>query len=149
MIAGGPWLRAAGWMSVAASLLQIAVIVGGPDWYRFFGAGEGMARAAERGSAVPTVMTLIIAGILAAWALFAFGAAGVIRRLPLTRTALVAIATVLLARAALAAVPSLWAPEQWPLFAFWSSAICFVMGASFAIGTRQAWPQLSQRKAVS
>jgi len=147
MIAGRPWLIAAGWMSLAASLVHIAIIFGGPDWYRFFGAGEGMAQAAERGDALPTLVTLIIVGILAAWAIFAFGAAGVFRRLPLTRVALFAIAFVLLARAALGAVPSLWAPEQWPVFAFWSSAICLIMGASFAIGTYQAWPHLSQRNA--
>ena len=149
MIASRPWLRAAGWMSVAASLLHVAVIIGGPDWYRFFGAGEEMARAAEHGSLAPAIVTSIVAGILATWAAFVFGAAGLTRRLPLTRTALVAIAAVLLARAALGLVPSLWAPEQWPAFAFWSSGICFVMGACFALGTWLAWPQLSQRKAVS
>jgi hypothetical protein len=36
-------------LSAAAALLHIAVIVGGAEWYRFFGAGEGMARLAERG----------------------------------------------------------------------------------------------------
>ena len=149
MIARWPWLRAAGWMSVVASLLHVAVIFGGPDWYRFFGAGEEMARAAEQGRIAPTVITMFIAGILATWAAFAFGATGLTRRLPLTRTVLVAIATVLLARAALGLVPSLWAPEQWPAFALWSSGICFVMGACFALGTWLAWPQLSQRKAVS
>lgn len=35
------WLIAGGLLSAAAALLHIAVIVGGPDWYRFFGAGEG------------------------------------------------------------------------------------------------------------
>ena len=149
MIASWLWLRAAGWMSVVASLLHVAVMFGGPDWYRFFGAGEEMARAAEQGRIAPTVITMFIAGILATWAAFAFGAAGLTRRLPLTRTVLVAIATVLLARAALGLVPSLWAPEQWPTFALWSSGICFVMGACFALGTWLAWPQLSQRKAVS
>ena len=72
-------------MSLAASLLHLAVIAGGPDWYRFFGAGEGMARAAERGSAVPAVMTVIVAAILAIWAAYAWGAVGVMRRLPLLR----------------------------------------------------------------
>ena len=146
MIAGRSWLRAAGWMSVAASILHVGVIIGGPDWYRFFGAGEEMARAAERGALAPTVITLIVASVLATWAAFAFGAAGIIRRLPLTRTALIAIAVVLLARAAFGFVPSAWSPEQWPLFALWSSGICFVMGACFAFGTWQAWPHLSQKK---
>lgn len=130
---------------MAASLLHIACIIGGPDWYRFFGAGEGMARAAERGSWTPAIITLIIATILAAWAAFAFGAVGVLPKLPLTRTALIAIALVLLARSAMAFVPGFWAAEHSLPFIIWSSAICFVMGACFALGTWQAWPQLSRK----
>jgi hypothetical protein len=144
--ARNPWLIAAAWMSIAASLLHIGCIIGGPEWYRFFGAGEAMALAAERGSWVPPIMTAVIAAILAAWAVFAFGAAGIGWRPPLARTALVAIAAVLLARAALAFVPGVWAPEQTLAFIATTSAICFVMGACFAIGTWQAWPILSHKE---
>lgn len=135
-------LFAAAWMSVAACLLHLAAIVGGPDWYRFFGAGEEMARAAERGSLVPAIMTAIIATILAVWAAFSFGAAGTIRLLPLTRTALIAIAAVLLARSALVLVPQVWAPEQTMAFRIVSSAACLAMGLCFALGTWFAWPTL-------
>ena len=148
MTARTPWLLSAGWMSVVASLLHIGCIIGGPDWYRFFGAGEAMAQAAARGSLVPPIMTSVIAAILAAWAVFAFGAAGIGWRPPLARTALVAISTVLLARAAMAFVPAFWPPEnQTTAFIATTSAICLVMGACFTIGTWLAWPQLSQRKA--
>ncbi len=144
MSAARPWLLAAAWMSIAASILHLACIVGGPDWYRFFGAGEELARAAERGSPVPAIMTAIIAAILAGWATYAFSAAGSIRRLPLIRAALIAIAFVLLARSALAFVPAAWAPENNTFaFKFWSSFACFVMGGCFAIGTWAAWPKLS------
>ncbi len=133
-------------MSVAAALLHIACIIGGPDWYRFFGAGEAFARAAERGSPVPAIMTMVIAAILAAWAAFAFGAAGIAPRLPFSRTALVAIAFVLIARAAMAFVPAFWVPENRTLpFIITTSAICLVMGLCFAIGTWRAWPMLSVR----
>ena len=44
-----PILFTGGVLSAAASLLHLAVIAGGPAWYRFFGAGEGMAQMAERG----------------------------------------------------------------------------------------------------
>ena len=135
-------LLVAAWMSVAACLLHFAVIVGGPDWYRFFGAGEEMARAAQRGSSVPAIMTAIIATILAVWAAFSFGAAGTIRLLPLTRTALIAIAVVLLARSALVLVPQVWAPEQTMAFRIVSSAVCLTMGLCFALGTWFAWPTL-------
>ena len=76
------WLIAAGCMSLAASILHLGCIAGGPDWYRFFGAGEPIARAAERGSWIPAAMTAGIAAILALWAAYAFAGAGLIRRLP-------------------------------------------------------------------
>lgn len=63
-----PWLIAGGILSSLAAVLHVAVIVGGPDWYRFFGAGEGMARMAERGSAYPIAVALLIATILGVWA---------------------------------------------------------------------------------
>ena len=60
-------------------MLHLAIIAGGPDWYRFFGAGEGMARMAERGMLKPALITLGIAAILAVWAAYAFAGAGLIR----------------------------------------------------------------------
>lgn len=139
-----PWLLMAAWMSVAASVLHLACIVGGPDWYRFFGAGEPMARAAERGSSVPAILTLGIAAVLAGWAAYAFSAAGVVRRLPLIRTALVAIAAVLLVRSGMVVIPSVWAPEHSMAFKIWSSLACFILGLCFAVGVLLAWPSLSK-----
>ena len=79
------WLVTAGMMSAAAALLHVATIAGGPEWYRFFGAGEAMARAAERGSPMPALVTAAIAFILLVWAAYAFSGAGLLRRLPLIR----------------------------------------------------------------
>jgi putative oxidoreductase len=50
------YLVAGGILSMIASLLHIAIIIGGPDWYRFFGAGEGMAQLAEGGSSYPRLI---------------------------------------------------------------------------------------------
>jgi hypothetical protein len=135
-------------MSVAASLLHVACIIGGPDWYRFFGAGEQMAQMAERGLWTPAILTLIIAAILAGWAAFAFSAAGKFIRLPLARAALILISSVLLLRAVMVFIPSLWAPEQTMAFRIWTSGIVAVMGLCFAIGTWRAWPALLRVKSV-
>ncbi len=35
-----------GYLSFVAALLHISCIFGGPEWYRFFGAGERMATLA-------------------------------------------------------------------------------------------------------
>ena len=69
-----------GGLTGVASLLHVAIILGGPDWYRFFGAGERMARLAARGSTYPTVLTASIAVVLGLWTLYALSGAGLIRR---------------------------------------------------------------------
>ena len=146
MTARDPWLIVGGWFSVATSLLHIGCIFGGPDWYRFFGAGEPVARAAERGSWVPALMAAGIASVLAIWATYAFAGAGLIRRLPLMRTALVAISAIYLVRGLVILHPPLMnRPDLSPGFMLWSSLIVLVIGAIYAIGTWRAWPSLSER----
>lgn len=141
-----PWLVAAGLLSGAAAILHLAVIAGGPDWYRFFGAGEGMARMAELGMLKPALITLGIVVILAVWAAYAFAGAGLIRRLPLMRTALAAITFIYLARG-LVLVPLLaFRPERAGAFAVWSSLIVLGYGIVYAVGTWRAWPALSAGK---
>jgi hypothetical protein len=144
-----PWLMAGGLLSAAASVLHLAVIVGGPAWYRFFGAGEAMARAAERGSATPAFITLAIAAVLAIWALYAFSGAGLIRRLPLLRTALVTITAIYLARGLLLFPSLALKPELVDAFAVWSSLIVLVYGIAYAVGSWTAWRDLSPRKAAA
>jgi putative oxidoreductase len=80
---GSSVLLLAGYLSALAALTHLAIIVGGADWYRLFGAGEAMAQMAEQGSWYPALVTLAIASVLAVWSLYAFSGAGRIRRLPL------------------------------------------------------------------
>ena len=138
-----PWLIAGGVLSGAAAILHLAVVAGGPDWYRFFGAGEGMARMAERGMLQPTLITLGIVAILAVWAAYAFAGAGLIRRLPLMRTALVAISAVYLLRGLILAPMLAFRPERVDAFTVWSSLIVLAYGIAYAVGTIRAWPELS------
>ena len=138
------WLIAGGVLSAAAAILHLAIIVGGPDWYRFFGAGERMARMAEQGAWTPALITVGIAGMLAVWAAYAFSGAGVIQRLPLIRTALVLISAVYLLRG-LVLVPALMMrPDLVDAFALWSSLIVLAYGVAYAVGTWTAWPSLSR-----
>ena len=48
----------AGTFSILAAVLHVGVVIGGANWYRFFGAGESMAQMAEQGLLKPTVITL-------------------------------------------------------------------------------------------
>ena len=136
------WLVVGGWLSVAAALLHVVCIFGGGDFYRFFGAGEEMARADEAGHWMPAIMTAGIAIILAIWAAYAFSGAGLLRRLPLMRTALVIISGIYLLRG-LFIIPIMIEPAMRSPFNVWSSLIVLGYGMVYAIGTRLAWPQLS------
>lgn len=141
---GRRWLLCGGVLTGAASLLHLAIIAGGPDWYRFFGAGERMARLAARGSPYPAVITVGIATILAVWALYALSGAGVIRRLPLLRLALALIAAIYLARGVLGIPLVLLADDPYAnqlkermTFMAVTSAVCIVLGLCYAAGA--AW----------
>ena len=147
MAVGRAWLLAGGALSGLASLLHLACIVGGPDWYRFFGAGEPIARAAERGSPIPALLTLGIATALAGMAAYAFSGANLIRPLPLLRTGLIAITCGYLARGAMVFMPATFnRPDLSPGFMFWSSLIVLIYGLVHAFGLWLAWPSLHPRK---
>lgn len=140
---GSTWLLIGGELSVAAALLHIACIFGGPDWYRFFGAGEGLARAAARGDWTPTLITLAISVMLLIWAAYAFSGAGILPRLPLLRTGLVTITAIYLLRGLVFVPLHLWQPQHTDSFAIWSSAIVLFYGTVYAIGTIKAWRYLT------
>lgn len=145
--ARNPALIIGGLLSIAASLLHIGCIIGGPEWYRFFGAGEAMATMAEQGSMTPTLLTLGIAAILAIWAGYAFSGAGLLPRLPLLRTGLVVISAIYLLRG-LALIPALVINRGDVMpFVLWSSLIVLVYGIAYAVGTWIAWPSLSRAAA--
>lgn len=141
--AGSPWLVAGGILSLLAAVLHLAVIAGGPDWYRFFGAGEEMAQAAERGSWMPVLVTTAIAAILALWGVIAFSGAGKLPRLPLLRTGLIAIAAIYLARGLLLVPLLLMRPELVGSFEIWSSLIVLAYGLAYAVGTAKGWRVLN------
>jgi hypothetical protein len=140
--ASNPWLLAAAGLSGIAALLHIAIVFGGGPWYRFFGAGEKMASAAESGRAYPAIVTLGIATVLFAWAAYALSAAGSIQPLPFLKWCLAAITAIYLARG-LAIVPVfLFARQYASPFLIWSSVICLGYGLVHLVGVLQVWSVL-------
>ena len=132
-----------GALSIVTALLHVAIVIGGPQWYRFFGAGEELATMAEKGSWYPAVLTFGIAVVLLIWALYAFSGAGLIRRLPLLKVGLVVISAIYLIRG-IAFIPAyIVKPEIVDEFLVWSSFICLVYGFAYTMGTKQVWAKLS------
>jgi len=135
-------LTIGGSFSIMASILHIAIIIGGSDWYRFFRAGEKMAVMAEQGSWIPGIITLGIAAILFVWGLYAFSGAKVLRHLPFLKSVLVIVSGIYLIRG-LALIPVfVIIPEQVDEFSVWSSLLSLLIGLAYTVGTKQEWLNL-------
>ena len=135
------FIAAAAFNAVAAAL-HVGCIVFGAPWYRFFGAGERMARLAAAGSWVPTVITACIAAVLALWCLYALSAAGYGPKLPLVRPVLCVITSIYLLRGFAALPLAVFGLGRSTTFWLWSSAICLLIGAVHLAGLRSAWARL-------
>jgi len=129
-------------LSALAAVLHLGCILFGAPWYRFFGAGERMARLAEAGSWYPTAVTSAIVAVLIVWSFYALSGAGVVPRLPLLRVGLCVITAIYLLRGLVVVPLFLLAPEKATAFWFWSSAICLAFGIVHLLGTSQAWARL-------
>ena len=78
----------AGWLSAAVAALHVVIVFLGAPAYRYFGAGEDMARQAEAGSLVPAAMTLALS-LLPELAGYAQGSGTEPRHLAFSLTSLV------------------------------------------------------------
>lgn len=142
----------AGILCAIGALLHLVTIIGGPDFYRFMGAGEGMAQMAEDGLAYPTIVTLVITLILFIWSAYAFSGAGVIKRLPLLKIGLVLISSILMIRAIFGIIlmfininhPYLNELQARPIFMMVTSLICLIFSLLFITGTYKQWLSISE-----
>lgn len=130
-------------LSGLAALVHLACLVLGAPLFRLLGAGEQMAQLHLAGHWYPTIVTLVIASVLAGWSVYALSGAGVIRKLPFRRTALCAITAIYLVRG-VAFVPVMaYFPRNSRTFWAVSSSICLVIGLVHLVGLRQSWARLS------
>lgn len=132
----------AGVLSAITAALHIGCIIFGGSWYRFFGAGEQMAVLSKRGSVEPTVITSVIVLIFSIWALYAFSAAGLVGKLPFTRTALIVITVIYFSRGLVGLFFINNPIGRSPKFWLWSSVICLLIGVIHFIGLKQQWSSL-------
>ncbi len=144
-------LKLSGVASAVVAVMHVVIVVLGGPAYRYFGAGEGMARMAESGSPLPAVLTGVVGALCAAWGAYAFSGAGIVRRLPLLRTSLILIGLAYLGRGLLLGPQLVWRfsgftsavpPRQ---LAFSGAALLIGMG--YLAGTKQAWHSLGAPRA--
>lgn len=107
-----------------AAALHIAIIAGGPAWYRFFGAGERMARQAEQGHPGPALITAGIALALAGFGLYTLSLDGCCEALPWRREVVWAITGVYALRAVAVLGLAPWMATMRTPFMLGSSLVC-------------------------
>jgi hypothetical protein len=140
-------LKIAALLSAGVALLHAAIVFWGAPGYRYFDAGEQMVTMAQSGSIVPGLVTALLAVVFALWAAYALSGAGVIGRLPLLRTGLVAIGTIYTARGLLIIPQLVWGisgrpgPLEPKDVAF--SVVPLVIGLLYLSGARLTWRELS------
>jgi hypothetical protein len=142
-------LVAAGALSVCVAGLHVAILFLGGPAYRYFGAGERMARMAERGSSEPIIITVVLILMFSSWAVYAFSGAGLIVPLPRLRSVLLLIGLVFTARG-LVVIPQAYfwlsaGAAGVPLRHVAFSAASLGVGCAYLLGTFQAWPTLPAR----
>lgn len=142
---GNLWLKLGGVLSFAVALLHIVIIFTGAPAYRYFGAGEDMATAAESGSAFPALLTLVLVAVFAIWGFYALSGAGVIRRLPLLKITLILIGGVYTLRGVAVfqqlfqiATSSVGVAPREIVF----SLVSLIIGLAYLIGTISSWRSL-------
>ena len=139
---GNQWLKLGGILSFAVALLHVIIIFVGASAYRYFGAGEDMATAAESGSAFPALLTFVLTAVFAIWGFYGLSGAGVIRRLPLLKIALLLIGAVYTLRGVvvlqqlfqIATSSAEVAPRE---IVF--SLVSLIIGLAYLIGTVTSW----------
>ena len=130
-------------LSACVAVLHVAILVGGAPAFRYFGAGERMARMSERGLAMPAVITVALVIMFAVWAAYALSGAGRLARLPLLRTVLTTIGVtytlrglVLVPQAVLFLRGQHYAvPPRHLVF----SAASLIAGLAYLVGVRPLW----------
>jgi len=118
-----PSVWAAG-LDFLAAALHIAIIVSGPAWYRFFGAGERMATWAEQGHPGPALLTAGIGSVLAGFGLYTLSLGGCCEALPWRREVVWAITGVYAVRAVAVLGLAPWMATMRTPFMLGSSLIC-------------------------
>lgn len=122
----------------------MAITFSGPAGYEYFGAPANLVAAARRGSAVPALITMIIALVFAGFALYALSGAGRAPKLPALRVLLVGISGIYILRG-LVVVPEflLYSFERTlPVRMMVFSVTALVIGLIHAVGTARRWAAL-------
>lgn len=126
------FLIAGGLIAAATAVWHLLCILGGSSWYAFARAPQVVIHSAKQGTLLAPLSTAVIASLMFTCTVYAFSGAGLIKKIPLLKSALVTIAFICLARA-FSTVPYLISShlDIWEIVA---SSGWFFVGVCFSVG---------------
>jgi len=128
------FLISAGVIASASAIWHLLCILGGPSWFAFARAPQQIIESAQQGTSLAPLGTIVVAGLMFACSIFAFSATGIIRKVPLIKSALITIAILCTLRG-LIAIPVLIQAtgiDTWEVIA---STVWFYVGVCFTLGS--------------
>ncbi|NQZ90441.1 MAG: hypothetical protein HRT54_22995 [Colwellia sp.] len=126
-------LISAGVIAAAASIWHLLCIFGGPSWFAFARAPQQIIDSSQQGTLLAPIGTVIVASLMFACTIFAFSAVGLIRKVPLLKSALITIAIVCIVRG-LTGIPTFLHSNGLDLWQIVASTVWFYVGICFVLG---------------
>jgi hypothetical protein len=117
-----------------SAIWHLLCIIGGPSWLAFARAPAAVIESSRQGTLLAPIAAVIIAGLMFACTAYAFSSVGLIRKIPLLKSALVTISLICLLRG-LIVVPRLVEisfSDTWQVVA---SSVWFFVGVCFLMGS--------------
>jgi hypothetical protein len=127
-------LISAGVIACASSIWHLLCIFGGPHWFAFARAPQQIIDSSQQGTLLAPIGKVIVAILMFACTVFAFSAAGLIRKVPLLKSALITISILCVLRG-LMAIPTFinsTGLDHWQIIA---STVWFYVGICFVAGS--------------
>lgn len=125
-------LKAVGWANLTIAAAHVIGLIWAWSMFAAVGIEADMRELASQGAALPYVLTLITAAAFVVFGLYGLAGAGELRRLPLLRTGLVAIAAIYVLRATLFGGIDAVADGDGAQIAF--AAIALLIGLGYGYG---------------
>jgi len=128
------FLLSGGIIAGLAAVWHLLCIIGGPAWFIFARAPSVIIVSAQQGTLLAPIGTIIVAVLMFTCTIYAFSGAGVIRKIPLLKSALVTITILCLLRAVVV-IPSLLYSsfaDTWQVIA---SSVWLFVGICFLLGS--------------
>lgn len=121
----------------------------GVDWYRFLTSPQWVVESAKAHTWQAPVGAAVVGTLMFMCGLYACSGAGLIKRIPLLRTALCFIALLCIVRGALIFLFLVKIPERLTAFDITASFVWLIAGICFALGTVLRWHLLQRNRAFA